>query len=139
MEGLDRLREDLASIKARLDSLAARLDSSLEDGLRKGLLKLLQELGYCVERWEGFDEEGYVYGYPTSVEAYIAIGELETLLVEATHYLKQGDLAALKRLKELYERATGNKLTRILVLAPYAHPKAVEACIKMGVELYSRL
>ena len=139
MEGFDRLREELASIKARLDALAARLNSSLEEGLKRALLKLLEDVGYRVERWEGFDEEGYVYGYPCSVEAYVAVDELEAVLVEATHYLKPSDLAALARLKELYERSTGVRLARIVVLAPYAHPRAVEACLKMGVELYSRV
>ena len=139
LEEVERLRGELASIKARLDALAARLDSSLEQGLKEALLKVMEEAGYVVERWEGFDEEGYVYGYPCSVEAYVASDELEAVLVEATHYLKPGDVAALARLKELYERFTGSRLARIVVIAPYAHPKAVEACLKMGVELYSRV
>jgi len=50
------------------------------------------------------------------------------------------ELASIKAgLKELYERSTGSRLARIVVVAPYAHPKAVEACLKMGVELYSRV
>lgn len=48
------------------------------------------------------------------------------------------ELASIKAgLKELYESSAGSRLARIVVAAFYAHPKAVEACLKMGVEPYS--
>jgi len=123
-----------------IDALGARWGLMSEDAFRESLRSLLErELGLEAERWVYTDMEGYVYGYPSMVEVDVALHDEKTILVEVSSHVRASDVAAFKRKAEFYERVTGRKLSRLLMVTPYTEDDAKEACSRMRVEIYTKV
>ena len=141
-EELAKLREDMnkgfALMERHISALGARWGLITEDAFREGLKGLLEEeFGLIVEKWEHFDQEGFVYGYPSQVEVDTAIKDGKIILVEVTSHARASDIYTFKRKAEFYEKVTGRSPSRLLVITPYAEEKAKEASKKMKVEIYT--
>ena len=139
-----RLREDtnrgLELLERRLSALGARWGMMTEEAFREGLKGLLEkELKLKVERWESYDDEGLVYGYPSQVEVDIALHDERITLIEVTSHAEASDAYEFKRKSILYEKKTGKKPSRLLMVTPYADYKAIEASKKLGVEVYTKV
>ena len=143
-EELKRLREDMMKgfelVERRISALGARWGIESEEAFREGLRGILEkELGLKVRRWTAFDREGIVYGYPSGVEVDIAVEDEEVILIEVTSHAKKSDLVELRRKAELYERLSGRKVSRLLIVTPYAEERALEASKDLGVEIYTKV
>ena len=139
---LVRLREDMQRgfdlMERRLSALGARWGLMAESAFREGLKAFLEkELGVTVERWTAFDESGAVYGYPSQVELDVAVRNERVVLIEISAHARAADVYAFKRKAELYEKLTGRKPARLLLVTPYADPTAVEAAKHLDIEIYS--
>jgi len=71
------------------------------------------------QRWVYFDSAGYVFGRASEAELGIVVKDGRRVAVEITSAVKRGDLSAIRRKAELYAKATGASLDRVLVVAPY--------------------
>jgi hypothetical protein len=110
-----------------------------EDTFREGLRGILEkEFGVKVERWIARDEDGIVYGFRNVIEIDIAVKDGKTLLIEISSRVGPSDVAALLRKAQLYERKTGIKPDRLLMVTPYADEDAIEAAKEVGVEVYTK-
>ena len=138
-ELLKRHGDELARLRRHLDALGARWGLMSEEAFREGLRAVLGETGIRVERWEYFDGEGYVHGYPSVVEVDVAVVDGQPVLVEVKSHVRRSDVYELKRKAELYERVTGRKPTRLMVVSPYIEDGALEACKRLGVEPYTKV
>jgi hypothetical protein len=141
-EDMNKLREDMNKgfdrLERHLTALGARWGIMSEEAFREGIRGLLgRELGFRIERWEGFDEEGVVYGYPSSVNLDVTIYDGKTLLLEVKSYVRKSDVTEFRRKAELYEARTSRRPDRLIIVTPYAEVEAREACLKLGVELYT--
>jgi hypothetical protein len=141
---LARLREDMMrgfdAMNRRISALGARWGLESEEAFREGLRGILEkELGLKVERWSAFDETGSVFGHPSQVEVDVAVSNGRVMLIEVSSHVKQADVAALVKKAELYERITGRRPDRLIVVTPFAEEKAMEAALKLGVEIYTRV
>jgi hypothetical protein len=139
-----RLREDMMrgfdAMNRRISALGARWGLESEEAFREGLRGILEkELGLKVERWTAFDETGSVFGHPSQVEVDVAVSNGRAMLIEVSSHVKQADVAALVKKAELYERITGRRPDRLIVVAPFAEERAMEAALKLGVEIYTRV
>jgi hypothetical protein len=139
-----RLREDMMkgfdAMNRRISALGARWGLESEEAFREGLRGILEkELGLKVERWTAFDETGSVFGHPSQVEVDVAVSNGKVMLIEVSSHVKQADVAALVKKAELYERITGRRPDRLIVVTPFAEEKAMEAALKLGVEIYTRV
>jgi hypothetical protein len=139
-----RLREDMMKgfdvMNRRISALGARWGLESEKAFREGLRGILEkELGLKVERWTAFDETGSVFGHPSQVEVDVAVSNGKVMLIEASSHVKQADVAALVKKAELYERITGRRPDRLIVVTPFAEERAMEAALKLGVEIYTRV
>jgi hypothetical protein len=139
-----RLREDMMrgfdAMNRRISALGARWGLESEEAFREGLRGILEkELGLKVERWTAFDETGSVFGHPSQVEVDVAVSNGRVMLIEVSSHVKQADVAALVKKAELYERITGRRLDRLIVVTPFAEERAMEAALKLGVEIYTRV
>jgi len=111
-----------------------------EEAFREGLRGLLEEeLGLKVEKWTYRDEEGMVYGYPSIIDIDVAIHDGKVVLVEVTSHARPSDMITFKKKAELYEKVTGRKPERLLIVTPYADEEARVACKKLGIELYTKV
>jgi hypothetical protein len=139
-----RLREDMMrgfdAMNRRISALGARWGLESEEAFREGLRGILEkELGLKVERWTAFDETGSVFGHPSQVEVDVAVSNGKVMLLEVSSHVKQADVAALVKKAELYERITGRRPDRLIVVTPFVEEKAMEAALKLGVEIYTRV
>jgi len=141
---LVRLREDMVKgfelMNRHINALGARWGLMSEESFRDALRGLLgRELDLWAERWVYSDVEGCVYGYPSMVEVDVALHDEKTILIEVSSHVRASDVAAFKRKAEFYEKVTGKKPSRLLMVTPYAEDDAKEACGRIGVELYTKV
>ncbi|WP_440059478.1 PD-(D/E)XK nuclease family protein [Thermogladius sp. 4427co] len=146
---LKKLREDfnklyesvmkrMDSFERRLAALGARWGVESEEAFREGLKAIIEkELGLRVERWQGFDSRGVVYGYPSVVEVDVAISDEKIILVEIKSHASASDVSVFRRKSDFYEESTGRKVSRRILVTPFADSKAFEAASKLGVEIYT--
>ena len=141
---LIRLREDMNRgfelIERHISALGARWGLMAEDAFREGLRGLLErELGLKVERWRAYDNAGIVFGYPSEVEANIAVSDGKLILIEVSSHVRASDVLQFRRKAELYEKMTGRKPDRLIIVTPYIDEKALEAARQLGVETYTKV
>jgi len=139
---LVRLREDMIRgfdlVNRQISALGARWGWMSEQAFREGLRGILEkEFGVKVERWVTKDEEGIVYGFSSVIEIDIAVKDGKTLLIEISSRMDLSDVAAFLRKAQLYERKTGIKPDRLIMVTPYAEEAAIKAAREVGVEIYT--
>jgi len=139
-EEIEKLRRNMSGSFKRIDrhitALGARWGLESEESFRKSLRRILEkELGFKVERWKAYDELGVVYGYPSDVEIDVAVVNGKTILVEISSHVRASDVYIFKRKAELYREKTGKVPDRLIIVTPYADEKALEAAVKLGIEI----
>jgi len=141
---IEKLREDMnrgfERVERRISALGARWGIESEEAFREGLRGILEkELGFKVERWRAYDERGLVFGYPSEVEIDVAVVDEKVILIEVSSHVRASDVYTLKRKAELYKEKTGREPARLVVVTPYADEKALNAAVKLGVEIYTKV
>jgi len=140
LQGFKRHDLGLELLERRLAGIGARWGLMSEEAFREGLKGLLEkELKLKVERWQSYDDEGSVYGYPSRVEVDIALYDERIVLIEVTSHAKVSDIYVFKRKSLLYEKKTGKKPSRLLIVTPYADDKAIEASEELEIEVYTKV
>ena len=139
-----RLREDMVKgfelVERHISALGVRWGLLSEEAFRQGLRGILgKEFDLEVERWEFFDEEGFVYGYPSPVEIDVAVRDERILLVEIAAHARASDVYTFKRKADLYRKVTGRSPSRLILVTPYADESAVRASKKLGIEIYTKV
>jgi hypothetical protein len=151
LKRLDRHEDEIAELRKdmnrgfelmyrHISALGARWGMMAEDAFREGLRGLLEkEFGLKVERWRGYDENGFVFGYPSNVEVDVAVKDEKIILIEVSSHIRASDVFQFKRKAELYQRKTGRKPDRLLIVTPYADEKALEASKMLEIEVYTNI
>ena len=143
-EDMNRLREDMnkgfEAVNRQISALGARWGLMSEEAFREGLRGILEkEFGVKVEKWRTYDEEGLVYGYSSEIEVDLVVKDGKTLLIEISSHVRPSDVTSFVKKAELYERKTGKRPDRLIMVTPYVEEKAIEAAMRRGVEVYTRL
>ena len=141
---IERLRRDMVEgfslVNRHISALGARWGLMSEEAFREGLKGILEkEFGVRVERWSCYDDLGLVYGYPSMVDIDIAIKDDKVLLIEIASHVKTSDVYEFKRKAELYEKKSGRRPDRLLMVTPYVEEKALEAAKKHRIEIYTKV
>ncbi|MEM4329173.1 MAG: DUF3782 domain-containing protein, partial [Candidatus Caldarchaeum sp.] len=143
-EELAKLREDMMRgfelMNRHLDALGARWGIMAESAFREGLRGILEkELGLVVERWTAYDEDGYVYGYPSAVDVDVAVKDGKTILVEVKSHVRRSDVNEFRRKVEFYGLKTGKPVDRKVMVTPYVEEGALEAAKQLEIEVYTKV
>jgi len=143
-EDMNKLREDMIRgfelVERHISALGARWGLMAEDAFREGLRGLLEkELGFRIERWRAYDEAGMVFGYPSEVEVDVTVSDGKLILIEVSSHVRASDVFQFRRKAELYEKMTGRKPDRLIIVTPYIDEKALEAARQLGVEAYTKV
>jgi len=143
-EQLVKLREDMNRgfelIERRISALGARWGLQTEEAFREGLKGIMEkEFGVRVERWVEKDKEGIVYDHPSDVELDIAVKDGKTMLIEISSHIKASDIPIFRRKAEFYEKITGIKADRLVIVTPYADDRALEMAKEFGIEIYTKV
>ena len=143
------LREESSASRAYLDDelrrfhhtvqgLGARWGLQSEDAFRNGLAAILtDELGFRVERYEGYDDSGSVFGQPEQVEMDVIIRNSSVIAVEIKSSVSRGDLALFQRKVAFFEQTESVTVNRKFFISPFVDPNAVELAVAMDIELYT--
>jgi hypothetical protein len=143
-EDMNRLREDMIRgfelVERHISALGARWGLMAESAFRESLRGLLEkELGFRVEKWKAYDEAGIVFGYPSEVEIDVTISDGKLILIEVSSHVRASDVFQFKRKAELYERLTGRRPDRLIMVTPYVDEKALEAARRLEIEVYTKV
>jgi hypothetical protein len=123
-----------------LGALGARWGLMAEEAFREGLKGFLaKELKLGVKRWVRRDEDGMVYGYPSMVEIDLSVSDEKTTLIEISSHVRSSDVLLFAKKTQFYEKATGRKPDRLLIVTPYAEKEAFEAAERYGIEIYTKV
>jgi len=125
------------SMMRKLDALGARWGILAESAFREGMRGIVERLfGGSVERWIHDDREGFVFGYPATVEVDIVIRDGEHILVEIKSHVRRSDVGVLLRKGELYKRVKGIT-PRLVFVSPYIDEDARSDAEMLGIEAYN--
>jgi hypothetical protein len=132
------LREDFSKLIKRIDALGSRWGILAESAFRNALKGLLEKsFNVKIERWINYDDEGFVYGYPSIVEIDIALRDQELILIEVSSHAKKADILLFNRKAIFYEKKVGKKPSRLIFVTPYAENDAIDLANKLRIELYT--
>ena len=148
-EESNRLREESRASRTYLDDelkrfhhtvqgLGARWGLQSEEAFRNGLAAILtDELGFRVERYEGYDDSGSVFGHPEQVEMDVIIRNSSVIAIEIKSSVSRGDLALFQRKVAFFEQIENVTVNRRFFISPFVDPNAVGLARGMGIELYT--
>ncbi|MDW7990451.1 MAG: DUF3782 domain-containing protein [Archaeoglobaceae archaeon] len=139
-EEIAKLREDTSNgfklLRNQVSAIGARWGIMSENAFRAGIKGIVEEeFGMKVERWVKRDVEGFVFGYPSDIEFDIAISDGRIIIIEIKSSISQGDVIAFRRKVEFYQRETGSKPSRLVIVTPFADEKAIELAKNFGIEI----
>ncbi len=139
-EAVKTLEERMDRFEDKLNALGARWGIYAEEAFREGLKRFLQEyLGVArVGKWEYFDREGRVFGYPALVEIDVVVKEDTHYLVEVKSSVSAGDVRVFVEKCRLYREVVKPKKLKMLMVTCYADERAREAARALGVEIVTR-
>ena len=136
------LRKEMQSGFRALDNkvvgLGARWGIMSEETFRSGLKGILtDELGLKVERYQGYDEEGYVFRAPDQVELDVVVKDGLFIVMEIRSSMSKSDVYTFQRKIEFYEKVHNVEVSRKIILSPFIDYRAVPAAQRLGMEMYS--
>ena len=149
---LDRQIQELAYAQKRTDDeltlfrrtftsqiggLGARWGLQSEAAFREGMEAILQEVGFTAERFLEYDAQGEVFGDPDQIELDVVVKNGKVIVIEIKSSLNKADVYYFRRKVAFYARKTGHQVDRKMIVTPYADPRALEAGIRFGVEIYT--
>ncbi|MEL9990165.1 MAG: DUF3782 domain-containing protein [Thermoproteus sp.] len=126
------LEKEVQMLSRKLDALGARWGIFSEEAFRRGVGEFLKQAGYKVERWEHFDADGYVFGFPSAVDLDIIIKDGKVIVAEIKSSISRGDLASFIKKVELYEKVTGRKADGKYLLTYYIGERDLEKLKKVA-------
>ncbi len=133
---LARVEEELGETRRILTVLAYSFGVVSEAGLREALRFVVEEVlgAGRVERVVLRDDECIVLGHPSTVEVDVSVRDDMHVLVEVKSRATRWDVAEMYRIGLLYERHRRVK-PRLVIVAGFIDPEAIELAAKLGVEL----
>jgi len=142
-EELARLREDMNEgfqlLRRHIDALGARWGLLAEESFRAGMVGVVERyFGGRVERWTHYDEEGFVFGFPSLVEVDMVISDEEHILVEIKSSVSRADVYEFWKVGQLYERIKGVK-PRLAIVSPFVREEAKKLAKELGIDVYTSL
>jgi len=142
-EDMNRLREDMNKgfelLRRHIDALGARWGLLAEESFRAGMVGVVERyFGGQVERWTYYDEEGFVFGFPSLVEVDMVISDKEHILVEIKSSVSRADVYEFWKVGQLYERIRGVK-PRLAIVSPFIREEAKKLAKELGIDVYTSL
>lgn len=142
-------QKEIRSLVKSVEALSRKHDSSIgalgarwglysEASFRNGLKAILEDtFGVSVERYEGFDHQGMVFGRPDQVELDVIIANGTVILCEIKSSIDKAGMYIFERKKEFYEQKHGRIVDRAMVISPMIDDKALALAKDLGIETYS--
>ena len=132
MEALSRKHD------SSIGALGARWGLYSEASFRNGLKAILEDtFGVSVQRYEGYDDQGMVFGRPDQVELDVIIANGTVILCDIKSSIDKAGMYIFGRKKEFYEQKHGRIVDRAMVISPMIDDRAYALAKDLGIETYS--
>ena len=121
-----------------IQGLGARWGLQSEEAFRNGLAAILtDELGFRVERYEGYDDSGSVFGHPEQIEMDVIIRNASVIAIEIKSSVSRSDLSLFQRKVAFFEQTENVAINRKFFISPFVDPNAVGLAARLDIELYT--
>jgi hypothetical protein len=127
------MREGFANVDRRMGVLGSRWGDGAEEAFRQGLLEHVRHLGFTVEHFHGQDPEGFINGSPRSYDLDVLVQNGTTVASEIKANASGADVTEFARSIALFERQTGRKVDRKILVAVTIQRMATERAESLGV------
>ncbi|MEO0150764.1 MAG: DUF3782 domain-containing protein [candidate division WOR-3 bacterium] len=125
-ERMDKLEQNLKKyIDDKLSEFGSRWGIKTEKSFIGGIKNILEDIGYKVEKVEFYDDEGYVFSYPTTIEIDLLISNGKTYAIEIKSTLSEGDILLFGKKVDLYERKFKKVINRRIIITSFVRSKKV--------------
>ncbi len=140
-EELVKLREDMREgfslLRRHIDALGARWGLLAEGAFREGMKGVVEKhFGGRVERWTYLDSDGFVFGYPSTIDIDLVIRDDIHILVEVKSSVSRADVYELWKIGQLYERLKTVK-PKLAIVSPYIDEDAKKIAEQLKIETYT--
>lgn len=140
LKNFEKYDKEFEHFERRLLNLDMRWDLIGEKTFKEKIREVLdKEIGLKFEKWVYYDKEGIVYGYPNRLEVDIVNYNNDIILMEFLPHVEALDVEAFKKKAMLYEKITGRKPSRLLIITPYADEKSLVTAKELEVEIYIKI
>ncbi|MCD6506319.1 DUF3782 domain-containing protein [Candidatus Poribacteria bacterium] len=136
-ERVDKLAEIDRSIEIKIGALGARWGIGSETAFRNAIRGILEEVGFHVERYLKFDEEGMVFGRPDQVELDIVMRDKKVFLIEIKSSVSRGDVSIFERKARFYQEREDKTVDRKIIISPFLDPGAEDMARGFGIEVFT--
>jgi len=136
-ERVDKLAEIDRSIEIKIGALGARWGIGSETAFRNAIRGILEEVGFHVERYLKFDEEGMVFGRPDQVELDIVMRDKKVFLIEIKSSVSRGDVSIFERKARFYQEKEDKTVDRKIIISPFLDPGAEDMARGFGIEVFT--
>jgi hypothetical protein len=130
-------KESNRKLNTTVGALGARWGTRSESSFRNALKGILADLDLRVEHIDVYDEEGMVYGQPSSVEIDVIIKNGLLMLCELKSSISKADMFIFYKKTLFYEKKYHRRGDRLIVISPMVEIKASEAAEELGIRVYS--
>ena len=130
-------KESNRKLNTTVGALGARWGTRSEGSFRNALKGILADLGLRVEHIDDYDEEGMVYGQPSSVEIDVIIKNGLLMICELKSSISKADMFIFYKKALFYEKKYHRQGDRLIVISPMVEIKAGEAAEELGIKVYS--
>lgn len=127
------MREGFANFDRRLGVIGSRWGDGAEEAFRQGLLEHVRHLGFTVEHFHGQDSEGYINGSPRSYDLDVLVQNGTIVASEIKANASGADVTEFARSITLFERQTGKKVDRKILVAVTIQRLAIERAENLDV------
>ncbi len=130
-------KESDRKLNTTVGALGARWGLRSESSFRNALKGILAELDLKVEHIDDYDEEGMVYGQPSSVEIDVIIKNGLLMICELKSSVSKADMFIFYKKALFYEKKYHRRGDRLIVISPMVEIKAGEVADELGIKIFS--
>ncbi len=141
-EKFEKMLNEIRNVDKRIDrairAIGARWGLSIEDAFRQGIKSVLEEFTNTkVEHYLGLDNEGVIFGWPEQVEIDVVVKNGKLCLMEIKFSTSKSDVYIFDRKVAFYEKETGRKPDKKIIVSLIFGPGAQEFARKLNIETYT--
>jgi len=97
---------------------------------------ILKDVGVAVKQYEGFDNEGIVFGRPDQIELDLIIKNGRIIVAEIKSSVSKADISIFEKKIAFYEKDTGERVTEKIIISPFIDPRgARQLAQKLNIRL----
>ena len=130
-------QESNRRLNTTVGALGARWGIRSEGSFRNALKGILEDLDLRVEHIDDYDEEGMVYGQPSSIEIDVIIKNGLLMICELKSSISKADMFIFYKKALFYEKKYHRRGDRLIVISPMVEIKAGEVAEELGIKVYS--